>query len=273
MSARQQIKPGRLWSLWEIMLKKAAWEFGRALSDLRLMEIAAGAPARMNMPLHPDQDRDYRVRMQDVLGNMKRVCILSDLDDDIGPELDRFQAALQTEPLDKVAQRCDHLRNRIQDELQNEHYFQVDRREVRFYDQDLLFGGRVGLKFKAAASDIKNAGNCLALHQPDACVFHLMRAMEVAVQRLSKRLGIAIGRQTTWRVMTGNMDDKIKVMPTGTDRQREKKHAWEAARANLHQVGSVWRNSTMHPATTYTQSQANDIFQAVRVFMRALAEL
>ena len=47
----------------------------------------------------------------------------------------------------------------------------------------------------------------------------------------------------------------------------------EAARANLHHVGSVWRNNTMHPAGSYTQSQALDVFNAVRVFMSGLAAL
>jgi hypothetical protein len=40
--------------------------------------------------------------------------------------------------------------------------------------------------------------------------------------------------------MTGNMEDKIKKMPDKTERQQRKKSDWEAARANLHRVGSVW---------------------------------
>jgi hypothetical protein len=157
------------------------------------MEIFCGNLGQHQLTQH--QETDSRLKMQDVLGNLKRICILSDLDQAIGPELDRFQDALSSEHHAKLAQRCDHLRNRIQDELQNEHYFQIDRREVWFYDQEFLFGGKVGLKFKGAAKDIKNAGNCLALHQPDACVFHLMRAMEVVVQRprksTSSRFGVA----------------------------------------------------------------------------------
>jgi hypothetical protein len=73
--------------------------------------------------------------------------------------------------------------------------------------------------------------------------------------------------------MTGQMDDKIKKMPETTDVQKRKKNNWEAARANLHHVGSVWRNNTMHPATSYTPSQAHDVINAVRVFMCGLCEL
>ena len=253
------------------MLKKAALEWGRALADLRFMEIFCGNLAPYQ--LTPDQQNDSRLKMQDVLGNLKRICILSDLDQEIGPELDRFQAALSTETHAKLAARCDHLRHAIQDALENEHYFQVNRFDVRFYDQSDAFGALVTKKFRKAAADIKSAGNCIALQQPDACVFHLMRAMEVAVRRLSQRLGVTITPQTTWRQMTGNMDAKIKAMPESTQKQKEKKNLWEEARANLHQVGSVWRNNTMHPAVSYSRSQARDVFDAVRVFMSGLAAL
>jgi hypothetical protein len=253
------------------MLKKAALEWGRALADLRFMEIFCGNLS--SSQLTQAQQIDSRQMMQDVLGNLKRICILSDLDQEIGPELDRFQVALSTEPHAKLASRCDHLRNAIQDALENEHYFQVDRFDVRFYDQTDAFGILVTRKFPKATDDIKNAGNCVALQRPDACVFHLMRAMEVAVRRLGQRLGMTITPQTTWRQITGNMDAKIKALPESTEKQKEKKNRWEEARANLHQVGSVWRNNTMHPAKTYTRSQALDVFHAVRVFMSGLCAL
>jgi hypothetical protein len=62
-------------------------------------------------------------------------------------------------------------------------------------------------------------------------------------------------------------------MAETTVAQKRKKNDWEASRANLHHVGSVWRNNTMHPAASYTQAQASDVLDAVRVFMTALAAL
>jgi hypothetical protein len=41
--------------------------------------------------------------------------------------------------------------------LENEFYLQVDRAEVRFYDQQMLFGEAVAKKFKDAAYDIQSA--------------------------------------------------------------------------------------------------------------------
>jgi len=100
-----------------------------------------------------------------------------------------------------------------------------------------------------------------------------MRAMEAAVRTLAKKMKMTITPQSTWRHMTGLMDDKIKKMPDKTERLKRKKNDWESARANLHHVGSVWRNNTMHPATSYTPSQAKDVFNAVRVFMVDICKL
>jgi len=100
-----------------------------------------------------------------------------------------------------------------------------------------------------------------------------MRAMEAAVKKLGQRLKVTITPQTTWRQTTSAMDHKIQAMPQKTHSQKRKKNEWEAARANLHQVGSVWRNNTMHPVTSYSLEKAQDIFNAVRVFMADLAAL
>jgi hypothetical protein len=127
--------------------------------------------------------------------------------------------------------------------------------------------------FPTIQPEIESAHRCYSVGADTACVFHLMRAMETAVRKLSRRLRVTITPQTTWRQMTGSMDSKIKAMPEKTFRQKDKKNDWEEARANLHHVGSVWRNKTMHPAKSYTPSQAKEILQATRVFMISLCAL
>jgi hypothetical protein len=173
--------------------------------------------------------------------------------------------------LDHFLDEINQLEVRIEEDLRGRKFLFMDPALSGYWDQPDFFG--LGAKFKDAQADIKEAGNCLALSQGTACLFHLMRAMEVAVRRLSKRLNVTITPHTTWRQMTGLMDDQIRKKPENTAVLKRKKNDWEAARANLHHVGSVWRNNTMHPATTYTPSQARDVFQAVRVFMTALAAL
>jgi hypothetical protein len=256
------------------MLKKAALEFGRALAQLAQLEWACITGRELHPNIIVDTTGSLRRDATQILGNLKRVCILADLQEVLS-EIDRFGGLLNgpSVVIEDVKGATSHLKYRLFEELENEHYFQVDRQDVQFYEKEELFGSLVAKKFKAAVPDIENAGNCLALQQPTACVFHLMRAMEIAVRQLGKRLNVTITPQSTWRQMTGNMDGKIKGMPEATEAQKRKKNRWEAARANLHHVGSVWRNNTMHPATSYTRSQARDVLNAVRVFMGGLCEL
>ena len=164
---------------------------------------------------------------------------------------------------------------RFRDELGERWFLYVTPELAKFYDQEHLFGPWVSEKFPNAKDDIKNAGNCYAVGQSTACVFHLMRGMEVVVRKLARRphMNITITPKTTWRQITGAMDAKIAAMPDGSFREKNRKEKWEASRANLHHVGSVWRNTTMHPAKTYTQSQARDALDACRVFMTALCDL
>jgi hypothetical protein len=190
------------------------------------------------------------------------------------PELERMMILISPHtfaPRLGISQAIVHLLSRIKDELALQQFLRVS--DVELYEHPELFGPAVAKRFGGAAADIKSAGTCLAVGQPTASVFHLMRAMEVTVRQLSKGLKVTVTPQTTWRQMTNLMDDKIKKMPEKTERLKRKKNDWEAARANLHAVGSVWRNNTMHPAASYTLSQARDVLSAVRVFMTALAEL
>ncbi len=184
-------------------------------------------------------------------------------------------------PLAQIAPECIQLRVRIEEELQRKDFLFIAEDMTELYNKCDPRRGAVkgtdpfelGGKFKKAHADIASAGRCLAVGEGTACVMHLSRALEAVVQQLSGRLGMTVTHTQTWRKLTGNMDDKIKKMPDATKAQKAKKTNWEDARINLHHLGSVWRNSVMHPAESYTVSQAREIFEACRVFMTALARL
>jgi hypothetical protein len=272
-SPHASLTPHGLWSLWELMLKQAALEFGRAVAQLAVMEVGCHYARQSQPHVLIDSSGTLEQSARDILGNLKRVCILSDMQE-VLPEIDRFAQSLNGQAkIEQIGSSAAHLKFRLLDDLQADFYFQVDRPDVPLYGQPLAFGEAVAKKFKTVLPEIENAGNCLALRQPTACVFHLMRAMEGAVRTLGRRLNMTIAPQTTWRQLTGGMDGKIRGMPERNDREKKKKEAWEAARANLHHVGSVWRNSTMHPGKSYTRSQAHDVYAAVRVFMNGLCAL
>lgn len=129
------------------------------------------------------------------------------------------------------------------------------------------FGKSVESAFPNAAEDISEAGKCLALEQSTAAVFHLMRAMEIAVQVLSAKLSIS-NCEREWGKLLSDITQKIELIPKGDERDR-----WSEVRTHLYHVKQAWRNGTMHPKQTYTMDEASAIFDACRSFMTELAAM
>lgn len=164
------------------------------------------------------------------------------------------------------------LRDRFEDRLKTEWYFHVPAADRPYCGEKELFGDKVTKKFPKALEDIEEAGTCLALGRGTACVFHLMRAMEVVVQRLSTKLGIP-NPDREWGKLLSDMGKAIDAMPITPEAAKRKRNKWSEAHTHLYHVKQAWRNETMHPKKTYTQEQAREVFSASRVFMNHLAGL
>ena len=138
----------------------------------------------------------------------------------------------------------------------------------RYYNPtEPLFSEEVDARMPKASEDVREAGKCFAVGRYTACVFHLMRAMEAAIQVISSRLGIEkVERE--WGKLLSDIGAKIAAMPKSDD-----KNEWSAAHANLYHVKQAWRNDTMHPKRTYTEEEAREVFEAMRAFMRHLASM
>ena len=122
----------------------------------------------------------------------------------------------------------------------------------------------VGLE---ATTDAAEAGNCYATGRYTACIFHLMRLMEKCVQKMGNDLGIPekITCEKEWQKILNDMKGKIKEKyPSEKDSERIK---LESVIGHLETVKIAWRNPTMHPKATYTAREAENIINAVRIFL------
>jgi len=159
------------------------------------------------------------------------------------------------------------LNGTIYGELEDNHFLQLSPSEAEIFETREHFGNEVTVAFQNASEDIEEAGKCLALGRYTASVFHLMRAMECAVQALCVKLSIA-NPDRVWGKLLSDMNKTIESMPKGDSRDR-----WSQSSALLYNVKQAWRNDVMHPKETYTEEQAIEVFQAVRSFMRHLSPL
>jgi hypothetical protein len=129
------------------------------------------------------------------------------------------------------------------------------------------FGREVDDAFPKASGEIWEAAMCLAFQRPTATVFHLMRAMELAVQRLAVTLGVT-KIEKEWGKLLADIGRAIEAMPKGKERD-----TWSSIHSHLYHVKQSWRNDTMHPKTTYTEAESEAVFAAVKTFMVELVPM
>jgi hypothetical protein len=147
--------------------------------------------------------------------------------------------------------------------------------KVRFFQQnEHLFSQDVLNKFPNNIDDLVESGNCFALGRYTACVFHLMRVMEVGVQKFGDKLGVslvtAMGKDKMWHNLLEEANKVIKQLSnSSTTNQQSKVYAGIAA--NLYNVKLAWRNEVMHPKATYSEDEAESVFIASKAFLTELA--
>ena len=166
-----------------------------------------------------------------------------------------------------INQNFSELQDRIRDELEGKVFYAFLKNTDLLSGQS-LFGKEVEDRFSKASEDISEAGKCVALERPTASVFHLMRAMELAVQALYAAIGLTGSPEREWGKLLSDIHGKIEQMDKGSNRDE-----WSAAHTHLYHVKQAWRNDVMHPKQTYTPDEAKAVYDAVRSFMQHLAKL
>jgi hypothetical protein len=192
------------------------------------------------------------------------------------PDLNGTQQSLLMEP-QHCATMFHHLMDicsRIRDDCESRIYFQISSENAKFLDMNAdHFGKEVRTAFGGASGDIAEAASCLALERWTASVFHLMRALELAVQTIANKIGATIedehGKVLPWGVIAQNMKPIIDKMPKGSPEQIK----WYKVQAFLETVNRAWRTPTAHPKQTYTPEEARNVFEATKAFMQELAPL
>lgn len=194
-----------------------------------------------------------------------------------------------------IVHELNELDARIRDEMLGRLFFGVSPHRSAFYleperDSDgpgpkILplwdrrekhFGKRVQDKFPSTMFDFEEAGKCLAFGRATACVFHLMRVLELALGVLGSKFGVSLAH-TNWNPAIEQIESKIrdmrkdpawKVLPDC----KEQQEFYAQAASHFGVLKDAWRNHTMHSRGKYTEEEAEQIFANVRSFLQKLAE-
>jgi hypothetical protein len=209
------------WSLWD-MLKKYAAGFMLVTNQLRNM---GDAIAEMNEQRDPT-GKGYRVTVtkgadgkpvnesvvaQQLLalreGSSQVPC------KSFSAQVDRI-AHYTSDNFDPriLHSQFEELLRRLEDDLNDQYFFYVIPERVKFYTEKNLFGDEAPEKLPEIIDDLESGGQCLALGQGTACVFHMMRVMEAGLKRLASMLGIpyAPSWESYIRQITSRIEQKHK---------------------------------------------------------------
>jgi HEPN domain-containing protein len=166
------------------------------------------------------------------------------------------------------------LHNDITAELATPYFLMIPEEKRPLYEQPhSLFGEKVALAFTDASFDIAAAGRLFALDEWTACVFHLMRAVELALRLLARRLGIKKVDTKQWATLLDDLDKAIAaIRQQGRTPARDRKlQYYSDARAQFGVFKDAWRNHVMHSREKYDEREAIAIYGGVRAFMDILA--
>lgn len=187
----------------------------------------------------------------------------------------RLGAALELNlPEHKLAGSLDALHDRFDDEIDGINFFYVKPDKLKWFENTEIAGEQFKANFPKANTELIEAGNCLAVARHTACIFHLMRALEIGLVALEARLGIPRPQHPadkTWGRTLGRISDKIaekdKSPPANWATERI---FFDKARALLAAVKAPLRDDTMHVETTYDEQGAISVFNVCVEALRFL---
>ncbi len=214
--------------------------------------------------------------LQDTWNSFRRALV--ELDMELPADsFDRVEAALKSADSNfpAVKDAMFELQGRMRDELSHMEVWVITKEERRFLKPE-PFGPDIATKFLPARDDLEEAGKCLAFGRGTACVFHLMRVMEVGLRALAGSLNdprLDPRRNPSWDSILKKCDEELqKPLKDRALEWRADDAFFSAAAAQLHAVKDAWRNPTMHVERRYMTDEAEDVWNAVKGFMRHLAQ-
>ncbi len=281
-------RPGRLWSLWDIMNEFVVIEIVDVFQNLQLLQDACGDRITLDQGHRHISDALYD-RAVKTAHKAISMCESAGLDDAIK----RIKISLyhidNPNKMD-ASSLATELRNMSEALLFNiakYRFLQVNSGLIACVDNPHLFGEPVKDAFPSATHDIREAGNCLAADCNTAAVFHLMRTVEWGLRALAADLGLlkVARRKPTGKVkyvplpysewehiidqLQARVNAKLQKLSRGTKKQ-ELQEFYNPALQDIRGIKDAWRNHVMHTRREYTSTEALAILEHVRRLMQAM---
>jgi hypothetical protein len=257
---------GQLFRLVEIMKAFQGAEFGEIIQDFTKVETYHPVPGLEQLVAGSDSEP-----VKFLLNNARDHCLASGLKvsaktfEELLLHIDRGAVKWG-----QLQQRLGEAVNTMRRELSTILLFSIAPEREDYFTNVQPFGKLVAAAFPEVGFDVEEAAKCLALDRGTATVFHLMRVMEEGLKYVASLLGIPYA--PSWESYISQISTRV------ADKHDHKSVDWKRDESffkgilgDLEAIKIAWRNPTMHIVRNYSDSEAEDVFKAVKTLMLELA--
>jgi hypothetical protein len=246
------LSPKRLISLWAML--RFIMDECASVEMLSLLKTYYPKMDFINGGVATETDKAY---LKNLIAKTVSICRKLDLSSTVLHLLGAFSVQLFNPGLkyEEIAIRLEPIESALKHELEGKVFVYIPHGKTQFFEQDALFGPKINEHFPSAVSDLKAAGNCMAVDLNSAAVFHLMRATEVGLHALANDLGVtAIGKKNTpinflcWGTIIEYIDSNMSnLVSAPTDEEKKKKTAfYKGVLMRCDGIKEHWRNPISH---------------------------
>jgi len=280
--APRQENPHRLVSLWGLVKSLNLGLLAGSIQQIERIWIDAGVAAKLEPA---SVDAELIDRAEGIIEAIKQhsdECGFKGCAQDCDLSLIIFQR--DDLNVTGIESELNHIRNSLLKEIVSRHFVPISEDFTYYAENDCLFGNEVKIAFPSAAADLKEAGNCLAVECGTACVFHAMRAAEVALRVLAadRQVQYPDASVSSKQVsdLLAALDGKLMDLRKADAKNwpsRDIKDAqikfYHTAVAEMRDFNEAWRKSMAHAheGAFYDPPIAENILRHVRQFMQVLA--
>lgn len=213
-------------------------------------------------------------------------------------DLQKKLSSLNPTTFSQFCQEIRVLSCRIDDELEELVFGFISKEKGKFFDNEECFGKEVFVAFPNAREEIKEACNCFAMNLNTACVFHLMRASEIAIKEMyilmAKRKTLIYGKDKTgkmlskpielcdWKTLITGLNLALDKLEKGKSRSlaKHKAHSFYSEAILLFKnLKDGWRNTISHgheinhekERKLFKEGETEDIIRDTKRFMQRIA--
>ena len=239
----------------------------RLTSVIRIIERAEYRYERINDQTIPSSKSE--------VGEIKEDCQLLALESSV-TKLEEIEKILDDSPIyNDLARQYKELYKCLFDEMTEKLCLFIPPDKQQFYLEPLEQFGLNVSRFESARIDIEEAGKSYATSRNTACVFHVMRVVEIGLNVLAQHLRVP-AEHTNWETIMMQIQNKIHEIDQApkdvTPELWNSDHRFYSEMdTHFSPLKITYRNYLIHSRKQYDEAEALTIYNHASSFMKHLA--